>query len=172
MNQELYHCYLSILERELVPAMGCTEPIAIAYAGALARKTLGKLPQRIELIVSGNIIKNVKSVIVPHTGGRKGDEVVQLYVSPASGQPLKPIQLKGFGRVTLEPGQSKEVDFKVSPDQLAWWSEAGWTISAGDYKFCVGSSSRDLPLQGVCTLTGKDKVKALRDEYFSEFIVK
>ena len=72
MNQELYHCYLSILERELVPAMGCTEPIAIAYAGALARKTLGKLPQRIELIVSGNIIKNVKSVIVPHTGGRKG----------------------------------------------------------------------------------------------------
>ena len=109
---------------------------------------------------------------ITNTGGRKGDEVVQLYVSPASGQPLKPIQLKGFGRVTLEPGQSKEVDFKVSPDQLAWWSEAGWTISAGDYKFCVGSSSRDLPLQGVCTLTGKDKVKALRDEYFSEFIVK
>ena len=72
MNQELFQCYLSILERELVPAMGCTEPIAIAYAGALARKTLGKLPQRIELIVSGNIIKNVKSVIVPHTGGRKG----------------------------------------------------------------------------------------------------
>ena len=109
---------------------------------------------------------------ITNTGGRKGDEVVQLYVSPASGQPLKPIQLKGFGRVTLEAGQSKEVDFKVSPDQLAWWSEAGWTISAGDYLFKVGSSSRDLPLQGVCSLTGKDKVKALRDEYFSEFIVK
>ena len=72
MDSKLYQCYLSILERELVPAMGCTEPIAIAYAGALARKTLGSLPDRIELIVSGNIIKNVKSVIVPHTGGRKG----------------------------------------------------------------------------------------------------
>ena len=72
MNQKLYDCYVSILERELVPAMGCTEPIAIAYAGALARKTLDQTPDRIELIVSGNIIKNVKSVIVPHTGGRKG----------------------------------------------------------------------------------------------------
>lgn len=58
--------------RSLYPAMGCTEPIAVAYAGALARQTLGTLPERIELTVSGNIIKNVKSVIVPHTGGRKG----------------------------------------------------------------------------------------------------
>ena len=57
MNQKLYDCYVSILERELVPAMGCTEPIAIAYAGALARKTLDQTPDRIELIVSGNIIK-------------------------------------------------------------------------------------------------------------------
>ena len=70
MNQKLYDCYVSILKRELVPAMGCTEPIAIAYAGALARQTLGKMPEHVELIVSGNIIKNVKSVIVPHTGGR------------------------------------------------------------------------------------------------------
>ena len=109
---------------------------------------------------------------VTNQGSRKGDEVVELYVSPASGQPLKPIQLKGFGRVTLEPGESKDVEFVVSPDQLAWWSEAGWTISDGDYKFCIGSSSQDLPLQGICTLTGKAKVKELRDEYFSEFIVK
>lgn len=72
MTQQEYQCYLSILHRELIPAMGCTEPIAIAYAGAIARKTLGRMPDEIELIVSGNIIKNVKSVIVPHTGGRKG----------------------------------------------------------------------------------------------------
>ena len=52
--------------------MGCTEPIAVAYAGALARKALGRLPEKVTLTVSGNIIKNVKSVIVPHTGGRKG----------------------------------------------------------------------------------------------------
>lgn len=72
MNQEIYQAYVDILREELVPAMGCTEPIAVAYAGALARKTLGAVPQRTELTVSGNIIKNVKSVIVPHTHGRKG----------------------------------------------------------------------------------------------------
>ena len=72
MDPILYSAYVDILKEELVPAMGCTEPIAVAYAGALARKTLGDIPETIELIVSGNIIKNVKSVIVPHTGGRKG----------------------------------------------------------------------------------------------------
>ena len=72
MNAAIYQAYVDILHEELVPAMGCTEPIAVAYAGALARRTLGTLPERIELTVSGNIIKNVKSVIVPHTGGRKG----------------------------------------------------------------------------------------------------
>ena len=72
MDSALYSAYVDILREELVPAMGCTEPIAVAYAGALARKTLGAYPSRIELGVSGNIIKNVKSVIVPHTGGRKG----------------------------------------------------------------------------------------------------
>ena len=64
--------YIQILKEELLPAMGCTEPIAVAYAGAIARQTLGVLPETVELVVSGNIIKNVKSVIVPHTGGRKG----------------------------------------------------------------------------------------------------
>lgn len=72
MDTTVYQSYVSILHEELVPAMGCTEPIAVAYAGALARKTLGALPERVELTVSGNIIKNVKSVIVPHTGGKKG----------------------------------------------------------------------------------------------------
>ena len=67
-----YMDYVHILEEELVPAMGCTEPIAIAYAGAVARKTLGELPERLRIYVSGNIIKNVKSVIVPHTGGMRG----------------------------------------------------------------------------------------------------
>ena len=72
MNETVYAAYLDILREELVEAMGCTEPIAVAYAGALARQTLGRMPERVELTVSGNIIKNVKSVIVPHTGGRKG----------------------------------------------------------------------------------------------------
>ena len=72
MDSRLYDAYVQILREELKPAMGCTEPIAVAYAGALARQALGRLPSRVKLTVSGNIIKNVKSVIVPHTGGRKG----------------------------------------------------------------------------------------------------
>ena len=71
-NDLLYRQYVDILHEELRPAMGCTEPIALAYAGAKARQTLGKLPQRVEVRVSGNIIKNVKSVIVPNTGGLHG----------------------------------------------------------------------------------------------------
>ena len=67
-----YSDYISILKEELLPAMGCTEPIAIAYAAALARKTLGSMPQSMLVEVSGNIIKNVKSVVVPHTGGLRG----------------------------------------------------------------------------------------------------
>lgn len=72
MDKKTYDAYIDILKEELVPAMGCTEPIALAYAGALAKKTLGKMPNRVEMAVSGNIIKNVKSVIVPHTGGKRG----------------------------------------------------------------------------------------------------
>lgn len=71
-KRELWEIYTEILKSELIPAMGCTEPIAVAWAGALARRELGRGPERVELAVSGNIIKNVKSVIVPHTGGRRG----------------------------------------------------------------------------------------------------
>ena len=70
----LYQTYLQILNEELIPAMGCTEPIAIAYAAAKAREVLGQLPGSVWLGVSNNIIKNVKSVIVPNTGGMKGIE--------------------------------------------------------------------------------------------------
>ena len=74
MNRELYNTYVHILVEELIPAMGCTEPIAIAYAASIARAALGMLPEHVEIHVSGNIIKNVKSVIVPHTGGLHGIE--------------------------------------------------------------------------------------------------
>ena len=68
----LYQQYINILKEELRPAMGCTEPIALAYAGAKARQILGRRPDKVRLFVSGNIIKNVKSVVVPNTGGQHG----------------------------------------------------------------------------------------------------
>ena len=71
-NGSIYRSYADILERELVPAMGCTEPIAIAYCAARARAALGEIPDEIEVEASGNIIKNVKSVVIPNTGGCRG----------------------------------------------------------------------------------------------------
>jgi L-cysteine desulfidase len=71
-NDSVYRTYVEILKRELICAMGCTEPIALAYCAATARAALGTLPEKIIVEASGNIIKNVKSVVVPNTGGRRG----------------------------------------------------------------------------------------------------
>ncbi len=73
-SDKRYSAYVNILHEELMPAMGCTEPIAIAYAGAMARKILGTMPERVMVEASDNIIKNVKSVVVPNTGNLKGIE--------------------------------------------------------------------------------------------------
>lgn len=75
MNTSQSDNYLKILKEELIPAMGCTEPIAIALTAAKAREVLGQLPQRMVVRCSGNIIKNVKGVIVPNSGGQKGVEI-------------------------------------------------------------------------------------------------
>lgn len=72
IRKEVYEAYVNILKEELVPAMGCTEPIALAYAAAKAREVLGNVPDRVEVGVSGSILKNVKSVIVPNTNQLKG----------------------------------------------------------------------------------------------------
>ena len=95
-----YRTYVQILKEELVPAMGCTEPIAIAYAAAKAREVLGCLPDRVEIGVSDNIVKNVKSVIVPNTGGLKGIEAAA-----------------AAGIVAGQPDRLLEVIAQVTPEQ-------------------------------------------------------
>ncbi len=74
MERSVYEAYVDILKEELVPAMGCTEPISVAYAAAIAANRLGCLPESVEIQVSPNILKNVKSVVVPNTGGLRGVE--------------------------------------------------------------------------------------------------
>ena len=71
-GDEAYQAYVAVLREELVPAMGCTEPIAVAYAAALTRELTGGVPDAMRVEASGSIIKNVKSVVVPHTGGMRG----------------------------------------------------------------------------------------------------
>ena len=96
-----YQAYLNILKEELVPAMGCTEPIALAYAAAVARKTLGQVPDEVHIGASGSIIKNVKSVIVPNTGHLKG--------IPAAA---------AAGIIAGDPDKKLEVISSVSPQQI------------------------------------------------------
>ena len=115
-NDKRYTTYVQILKEELVPAMGCTEPIAIAYAAAKAREVLGGMPDRVEIGVSDNIIKNVKSVIVPNTDGMKGIESAAA-AGIVGGQADK--QLEVISEVTAEQKKGmkamlNEVPFKVS----------------------------------------------------------
>ena len=91
-GDDLYQKYIAILQEELRPAMGCTEPIALAYAGAKARQVLGALPDRVHLAVSGNIIKNVKSVVVPNTGGQRG-MAAALCAGIVAGDPDRELQV-------------------------------------------------------------------------------
>ena len=92
MNQNVYREYLAILCEEIVPALGCTEPIAIAYAAAKARSVLGRLPEHIDVRCSGNIIKNVKAVIVPTTGNMKGIETSAV-LGAVGGNPDKKLEV-------------------------------------------------------------------------------
>ena len=74
MNVQIKEVYTEILKEQLIPAMGCTEPVSVAYGAARMRALLGDIPEEMYVQVSRNIIKNAKSVIVPHTGGLKGIE--------------------------------------------------------------------------------------------------
>lgn len=74
LDERIYESYIGILKEEMVPAMGCTEPIALAYGAARAREVLGKEPEHITVKCSGNIIKNVRCVIIPNSDGLTGIE--------------------------------------------------------------------------------------------------
>ena len=100
-----YQLYINILKEELVPAMGCTEPICLAYAAAKAHQVLGATPDRVEVLASGNIIKNVKSVIVPNTNGMKGIKAA-VAVGIIAGNPDKALEV--IANVTPEQKKMTE----------------------------------------------------------------
>lgn len=104
-----------------------------------------------------------------NVGRMAGAEVVQLYLSPADGQPLKPIGLKAFERVHLEPGQTKTVRFVLDYDLFAYYdvTDRLWHTDAGRYTIRIGRSSADLPLQGDVTLTAVRAPVRRRSVYFA-----
>ena len=92
LPEQITNAYKTILREELLVAMGCTEPISIAYAAAIVRRALGKIPERMMVELSGNIIKNVKSVIVPATGGLHGIEAA-VAAGVVAGAPEKKLEV-------------------------------------------------------------------------------
>ncbi len=108
-----YAAYASILRAHLIPAMGCTEPIAIAYAAAVAARALGETPEKAQVLVSGNIIKNAKAVTVPNTAGRKGIEAA-CAAGLIAGDPDKELQV--ISAVTKD--QLREIDAFLARDVI------------------------------------------------------
>jgi beta-glucosidase len=114
------------------------------------------------------------SFTVKNTGSVAADEVAQIYLSPTTdGQNIRPIQLQGFARVSLQPGESRTVQVKLYTEQLGYYSNDGqrrWNIAPGKFLVKVGASSADIRLEETVTLTGKAVHKPLREHYFSEIL--
>lgn len=144
MKKNVYEAYVRILNEELVMAMGCTEPIAVAYAASIAAKVLGELPRKVEIYVSGNIIKNVKSVIVPNTNGMQGLQAAA-----------------SAGIIAGDPTKKLLVISKVSLQQQnyiqKYMSEAEFFIreAMSDELFDIDIRLSGKVHQSACRITGK-----------------
>ena len=108
---------------------------------------------------------------VKNTGEMAADEVAQVYLSPTdSSQQIRPIQLQGFARVSLQPGETKTVKMQLQTEQFGYYTHEGrrqWNIAPGAYLIKIGASSADIKLQQQVTLTGETVTKPLREQYFS-----
>ena len=106
---------------------------------------------------------------VSNTGSVEADEIVQIYLSPASDdRNIRPIQLQGFGRVSLKPGETRRLSFVMAPEQFGFYADRHWNIAPGHFIIKVGASSSDIRLNGNVELTGSKMEKPLRSVYFSK----
>ncbi|MBQ9580263.1 MAG: serine dehydratase subunit alpha family protein [Lachnospiraceae bacterium] len=137
---EMYKAYIRILEEELKPAMGCTEPIALAYAAATARALISELPEEITIEASGSLIKNVKSVYVPHTGHLKG--------IPAA---------VAAGIIAGDPDKELEVLSDVTEEQI---KEIGEYMAS--HEFTIGHLCQGHTFDMIITLKGKNHTSKVR----------
>lgn len=144
MEKELYNAYIRVLQQELVPAMGCTEPIAVAYAAAVAASQLPARADKVSIVVSSNIIKNVKSVIVPNTGGLHGLEAAAA-AGIIAGDPEKKL---------LVISQVTETQQKEIADYL---KEAAFTVeeSQSGELFDIQIELEGAGHKSVCRITGE-----------------
>lgn len=141
-DSKVYQTYVKILEKELVPAFGCTEPTAIAYCAAKAREALGEQPEKVEVRASGNIIKNVKSVIVPNTGGKRGIEAAA-----------------AAGILYGEASKGLEVIAEASKEQIQGLAESMEHID-----FCVKALDTEHVLEILITVQAKGHTASVHIE--------
>ncbi len=129
-----YRQYLNILKEELKPAMGCTEPVSLAYAAALARDTLGDIPEKVCVEVSGNIIKNVKSVVIPNTGGLHGIEaaVAAGIVAGRAEKCLETLAAVSEGQQAEIKKYLDKTEISVSPAESGLVFDIDITVYKGD----------------------------------------
>ena len=145
-----YDVFLQILREELVPAMGCTEPIAIAYGAAKAREVLGCMPDTVLVEASGNIIKNVKSVVVPNTAGLKGIEAAAV-----------------AGIVAGKAEKILEVISEVTEDE-----KAAMRVFLAEKEVKVAPAEGEVVFDIIITLTaGSDKVRLRIADYHTNIVL-
>lgn len=143
--------------------------VAFPFGYGLTYTTFEYSNMQIESNVATNADRFNVSVEVKNTGDVAATEIVELYVSPIErSAKLKPIQLQGFKRVTLEPGQSETVTLAVSPQQLGYFVNGHWAIDPGRYMIKLGASSQDIRQEGEVVLTGETCEMDLRTAYFAE----
>ena len=143
--------------------------VAFPFGYGLTYTTFEYSNLQIESNVATNADRFNVSVEVKNTGDVAATEIVELYVSPIErSAKLKPIQLQGFKRVTLEPGQSETVTLAVSPQQLGYFVNGHWAIDPGRYMIKLGASSQDIRQEGEVVLTGETCEMDLRTAYFAE----
>lgn len=145
MDKKIYDTYVRILKEELVPALGCTEPIALAYASAKAGETLGTFPEHLTVACSGNIIKNVKGVTVPNSGGMKGVEAAAV-----------------LGLTGGDPGQALEVLETVREEDISRTKE----LINEEFCDCVlkeGTANLYIEARAVCK--GEEALVVIEDEH-------
>ena len=176
MEKQIYQAYLAILHKELIPAMGCTEPIAIAYAAAIAKAALGEMPERVRVDVSGNVIKNVKSVFIPHTGSLKGIEAAAA-AGIVAGDPY--CELEVISHVTPEQieqisayRESTPIEVKRADGNCVF--SIGVTVFAGEHRASVLLTNKHTHVERV---TRDDEVlyaakpeKVVREESHYELL--
>ena len=163
MEQKIYDAYVKILREELVPAMGCTEPISVAYAAALARETLGVLPETVDIRVSANIIKNVKSVVVPHTGGLRGIEAAAAagIVAGVADAQLEVLAKVTEAQIAQMAPYLQQAKFSVAASETDYIFDIQITVGAADHTAFVQIAGGHTNVIGL----RKDDAVLLEKEY-------